>query len=287
MKASKLFLLFNYPSNYTTTTITSFAGKSFSYIYDVRIQEKPTYSIVVFNYANNAIVQFNQSKAYVRFVTCPYQLLHGEAVDNGNIYAGVWHATNRIQVFTSTLGVVAQPLIATTSYMYAQYIMRYNSFTGLLYQCDSSTGYLNAFSTGYAQVLANTIRIANWGYTPISVDFYTTAAGVNLVYVSTFSNLVIVYKSGAVQGAYINPICVSTYAWSLTIDNVSGYFVAACYADNTIRLWLTNGTTHTYTGKTIGITNPTGADYDAWGRLVVSGVSGTLTIFSPWDYPYK
>ena len=180
-------------TNYTTNTITTYGASAISSSYDVRIQEKPSYSIFVISYGNNVVAQYSQSRTYIRAITNAYANgLHGDVIENGNLYVGVYCCTNRLNVYTSTLGAVAYPLIATTSYMYLQYIIRYNSFTGLLYECDSNTGYLNAFTTGYAQVLANTIYLPSWGYNPICVDFYTTAAGVNLLYVGTFSNLVMV-----------------------------------------------------------------------------------------------
>ena len=64
--------------------------------------------------------------------------------------------------------------------------------------------------------------------------------------------------------------------------NLSGYMLVACNGGNQIRLWKTDGTTHTNTGKSISINGPYGLDMDSFGRIyAVSSTDNKVYAYNP------
>ena len=241
----------------------------------------------------NVIAQYNQSKTFIKSVTTASTLpRYGDIVPAGNFYASRFvAASNIIMQYTNALALVSNAAVGTTTYISFQAQHRYWATPGRIYTVDSTTRYVNPITTALvlqtAEAFLCTFSAVN--YVPSSIGFYRTTAAVNLLYVGLTANRVaIVNQATKAYVTAITPVCTAGYMYDIYIDQNSGYMMFSCMSDNLIRLWTTNGATHTNLAKTLAVTTPYGMSYDSRGRLAVAqGTTATkVTIYNPSGYPF-
>ena len=282
--ASKLYLYF-YTTNFTKKTITQYKATAFTSLTDVKVMESPTYYIYVSDY-DGILAQYSQSGTYIRYraIDCFYLA----TIDGGNLYSTTRLNGNQMNIFSPTIGIVSQPLIASTTYVYDQFAIRYDPNTKFLYQADRSTQFINALDTNLVRLALKSIdtSLIQAKYDTRCVAFYK-AGTTNLIYIG-FRNgqiFVVDLTTKAVQNV-MNTVCPTGDAVDIYIHQSGGYMVLSCYYADVLKFYTTDGTTHTNTGKTINMATPYGMDFDSYGRfMVVSRLDNTVYMYTPRDYP--
>ena len=217
-------------------------------------------------------------------------------IENGDIFLTSWNdetGTNYMMRLNSSLSLIYYDAPASTSFLLFQSQTRYWSLTERVYVLDVDTRWINAFAIDnntYTRDSTQSFTIPA-PYKPTSIAFYVTSTGIELIYIATGQSILFVYVQSNKTLIYTSgTICDVDYMNDLFIDQYSGYLIFSCSYDNKLKLWTTDGTTHTNTGQFIsGISEPTCMDFDSYGRFVVAGTleaTNKVHIFDPPDHPY-
>ena len=243
------------------------------------------YSIYVSDLSRNMIGRFNKEGVYVSktAATTFKTIFYIEAIDNGNIYATLYNGSgeSRVLVYNSLLQPVSSYLLSN-QFVRMQRQIRYNPINNLVYELDTSTKWLNAFQpSNLVRVPGASVKLSS-SVSAVGLAFYQSYDGTAFVYVSTTSNIILVYSNGLVVSTILS-ICpfTTTNSRDLTIDKLSGYMIVSCYSDNQLRLWHTDGYKHKNTNMSLSLKSPVGSDYDSNGRLAVISHPTSLLLFDP------
>ena len=194
--------------------------------------------------------------------------------------------------YNSTLFLLSNRTVGSTTYIYLQTKIRYWAQTNRLYEVDEFRKYINpmTISLNLETTEMFICTFATISYTPSSIGFYRTTEGFNLLYIGLQNGKVaIVNQATKVYITMTGTICTVGYVYDMVIDQNSNYWLMSCAIEDAIQLWTTNGNIHTSMGVKITIESPYGMSYDSWGSFsskLRAVALPKVTIFNPIDYPF-